>query len=40
MPIMINPAIDRHFFRKAGVFRAIVNFSHPAMRIRQCGMRV
>ena len=37
MPIMINPAINRHFFRKARVFRVIINFSRPAMRLRQSG---
>ena len=37
MPIVINPAINRHFFRKARVFRVIINFSRPAMRLRQSG---
>jgi hypothetical protein len=38
MPIMINPSIDRHFFRKARMFRAVINLSQRAiMRLRQSG---
>ena len=37
MPIMINASIDRHFFRKACMFRAIIDLSPRAMRLRQSG---